>query len=356
MPDSYGQILELPFAHVRSLVWSGDSLIDWLGGANAYGLDGSCKRGQTGYSYRFDSVLRSPSGLFAALYERSGTKALLLKGREVIREINRSYYQAHVYDYPIALFRLPNGDEALAHCPDEYNVLEIERLETGERLTRRADGAPEADDFFHSGLTIDPTGRWLASVGWVWQPFCSVSVYPIAEVLADPRLLDGVRDVGGQVEVYSAVFDPDGRLVVAAHPESDDYCEDEPDVTGELRLRPGRLGVFRLDPPAASQASRPSPGGFLHEGPGDRWESMVPLPEATGRLFSVDSERLLALYEHPFLIEVATGQVLQRWLEINTGKWACCINRGMDLPPYAWDPEHRRLAVAAPDRMRVLQL
>jgi Fe-S oxidoreductase len=38
----------------------------------------------------------------------------------------------HIGDRPE---RLPDGPEILVHCPDRYNVLEIEDLESGQRLT-----------------------------------------------------------------------------------------------------------------------------------------------------------------------------------------------------------------------------
>ena len=40
-------------------------------------------------------------------------------------------YQAHEYEYPIALYYLPDGRPAILHCPDEYCQMEIELIETG---------------------------------------------------------------------------------------------------------------------------------------------------------------------------------------------------------------------------------
>jgi len=53
---------------------------------------------------------------------RAGTKALLLEpGGKFIREVNRSYYHAEAYRYPLALFTLPDGRTGLVHCLEEYN-------------------------------------------------------------------------------------------------------------------------------------------------------------------------------------------------------------------------------------------
>src|SRR5579871_4598357 len=116
---------------VKSLVWQGGKLMDWVSGDVEYDLSGT-KRGPTVfYPYRFDAAVVSPSGRFVALYERLGTKAIIMGPDGLFREINRSYYHAHVYEYPILFFRLADGREALAHCPEEYCDLQIEDPATG---------------------------------------------------------------------------------------------------------------------------------------------------------------------------------------------------------------------------------
>src|SRR5262249_11119680 len=99
----------------------------------------------------------------------------------------RSYYFANAYEYPVAVFTLPDGSQALVHCPDSYNKLEIEELESGRRLTTR-DG--KSIDFFHSRLQISPGGKYLLSAGWIWHPIDLVQLYCISNVLDDPRVLD----------------------------------------------------------------------------------------------------------------------------------------------------------------------
>ena len=101
---------------------------------------------------------------------RARHQALLLHDGELIRELNRSHQQAGAYDYPIALGALPDGRQILVHCPDAYNVLQIEDAATGERLTA---GPREPRDVFHSRLAISPDGQHLLSAGWYWQPSAS---------------------------------------------------------------------------------------------------------------------------------------------------------------------------------------
>jgi hypothetical protein len=52
----------------------------------------------------------------------------------LIREVNRSYYHADAYRYPLALFTLPDGRTGVVHCPEDYNRLEIDDARTGHRL------------------------------------------------------------------------------------------------------------------------------------------------------------------------------------------------------------------------------
>jgi hypothetical protein len=327
--------LELPIAGARSLTWQGDVLMDWLNSASAYGLDGVTTFGGVRYAYRFDAVLQSPSTDHTVLYERRGTKGLVLQGQRILREINRSYYQANVYDYPIALFDLPDGRAALAHCPNHYNQLEIELLETGERLTAREAGSVEPDDVFHSGLAADPDGKWLMSAGWFWHPFYEVSFHAVVDALGDASLLD--RSEGAVTycaEIASAVFLGPDRAVLASEPDAEHLLEDD---SPDIRLRPGMIGVYR-----------PSTR---------RWESLAVLGEPVGRLLAVDAEHVLALFGHPKLVHLPTARVVERWPQISSGSWNGCISgSSADDPPIGWDPAGKRLAIASAEKIQILHL
>jgi hypothetical protein len=116
--------------------------LDRLGGRILPNLDGLVERSGINFGYRFDYLtsLRLGDDLWCILYENRGTKGLILKNGQHVREINRSYYCADDYDCPVVLFTLPSGRAAVIHCPDEYNRLEIEDAETGARLTARDGG------------------------------------------------------------------------------------------------------------------------------------------------------------------------------------------------------------------------
>ncbi|MFE4633331.1 hypothetical protein ACFRJ1_08100 [Streptomyces sp. NPDC056773] len=137
----------------RSLRWDGEELVDAVGGFRRWTPDGAEHSGGFRYAHEYDRAAHSPSGRWTVIYTERGTKALLLDGERIARELSRSRYQAKAYDYPVALGTLPDGREVLVHCPDEYNVLQIEDAATGERLTAVA---REPRDFFHSRLASKP--------------------------------------------------------------------------------------------------------------------------------------------------------------------------------------------------------
>jgi hypothetical protein len=114
-------------------------------------------------------------GSLPAAVHRARDQGAGLGGRQDPAEVDRSFYHAKDYDYPAALGRLPDGREILVHCPDAYNVLEIEELATGRTTwslhctTRPCStsavccGARSTPVWRrHAGLTR--TGCWLSAI------------------------------------------------------------------------------------------------------------------------------------------------------------------------------------------------
>jgi hypothetical protein len=333
----FGTQLQLPANNlqrkVNSLCWVGDTLVDWVMGGIRYGLDGEVADPQIQFAYRFDAALLSPSGHFAVIYERLGTKGLILYDGKILREINRSFYHADVYDYPVLLFTLPDGREALAHCPEEYNRLEIDLLETGERLTTRPE--TKGMDFFHSRLAVDPSGNWLISAGWIWHPFDSISLFSIPATLADPTTLDRESDFPvGSVEVTTAAFSSADLLVLTSQMDAEDLGDPEERLTD---LIPGSIAVYDV--------RRKS------------YASVALLEAEAGTLMPVGMHHVVGFYEHPKLIHTASGRILHRWPDLATGKQLSSISFGVEqLPPLALDPIGRRFAVATDDGITVITL
>jgi hypothetical protein len=155
---------------------------------------------------------------FAVIYERLGTKGLLLHDARIVRELDRSFYHANAYEYSVALFNDLDGRVLLAHCPGEYCRIELEEAETGRPLTASADRKPS--DFFHSRLATSPHGRRLLSAGWLWHPLSVVAWFDIGQALADPHHLDSGDALPrlfnpGLAEESSACWLDEDRIAVA---------------------------------------------------------------------------------------------------------------------------------------------
>jgi hypothetical protein len=313
---------------IRSLAWRGDTLVDWVDGGREITLDGEVHASHVRYAYPFDAAVASPSGAFAAIYELLGTKGLILRDGKIVREINRSYYQADAYEYPIALIRLENGREVIVHCPEDYNRLEIEDLATGERLTAATDRNPS--DCFHARIAASRDGKYLVSAGWLWHPVDTVRLYDLAAALADPRHLDG-KGLGIDAwadDGCSATFLSGGVLAVdLVGLEIEERAPDAP--TESLRL---------FDP---SQPDAPR---------------MIRRAERLGTMMSVGKHHLLGLHGHPKLIDLGTGAVERRWPHINSGIQTSSILVNSDsIPPVARDEAGQRCAIADAEGITVLE-
>jgi hypothetical protein len=256
------------------------------------------------------------------IYEKLGTKGLVLSRGEVLREINRSFYHADRYEYPIAIFQTRSGRVLMAHCPEEYCRLELEDIRTGERLTVSRNRKP--DDFFHSRLRVSADGRWLLSAGWVWHPWSAVTVFDLEAALQEPAMLDrSAQTPNIEGEVAAAEFLPDNRILVATSDEETLSGED----TEEGAIGPNSLAVFN---PATREVT-----------------SCAHTDEPVGTLMPVDEASAMGFYGHPKLFSLKTGNVLKRWDGINSGnQTSSIIWSGISVPPIACDIANKRFAVA----------
>lgn len=312
----------------KSLHFLGDELID-LVGWNAYAMDGSVRRHDVHVSYVLDAAAMSADGRYVLLHERLGTKGVLFKDGDFVREINRSYYQAHRYDYPVALFTLPDGRGVIAHCPDEYNRLEIDEIDSGKRLT--ASTVRDPMDMFHSRLAASPDGRFLIDAGWVWHPADELVVFDVEAALADPATLDSEGlgiSLCGAANSFNACFDRNGVMAAVETGTWNPQVQKEDHTT--------ELAIYGLDNP--------------------RFPSIVPLDTPAGDLMPVGEGHVLVLSDIPRLLDRMTGQMVQEWPQYKLAVRTSAITwRGTPSSVYALDTAGQRCAIAQESELVVLQ-
>jgi hypothetical protein len=323
----------LAASRLRSLAWDGDTLVDWVGGAR-YRLDGTCEELNVGYAYRFDAA--AGLGPWGVSFEACGTKGRLLRdnGRrasgktvalsvDIIREIDRSYYHAEDYYYPVTIFRLAGGQRVVAHCPRGYNILDLEDLDGGCLTPRPVEGSA---DIFHARLEASLDGRWLLSNGWVWQPWRAVFVYDVAKALKQPAYLSTAGEAlalgdAWEWEVEGATFV--GHRIVC--------------VTGEEKAA---LTIYDLD--------------------ACRHERLIELAEPPGtRLMAVGDDHIVLFDGQPRLLRLSTGALVDRWDDLDGGRGIHqpSVSLQPQVPPWlATDPARGRFALGWPERIVVVSL
>ena len=277
---------------------------------------------------------------WAIIYKRLGTKALLLKHGTLVRELNRSFYHAHVYAYPVSLLLAPGGRVVVAHCPDDYNRIEIEDANTGERLTASTIRKPE--DFFHSRLQPSPDGKWLLSAGWVWHPFDALCWFNVEAALNDATTLDRFvhqtthsRHIGF-VEESSACWQTAKRILIGG-------------------------GSDEEDPEEAAQFSGPripANGLAVYDVMEDQFVASCSFGHPAGAMMPVGETHVVTFFGHPRLYRVAGGVLEKEWPAIQSGRETSSIFGYSPEPakPIAIDPHKQRFAVANGKTIYVVQL
>lgn len=271
--------------------------------------------------YPFDRAagLRSNDVSWEILYSNHQTKAILLKDSRIHRELNRSYYHADVYDFPIAITARRDGRVVIAHCPEEFNILELQDAETGEAIASFQGREME----FHSRLAFSPNGLHLIDAGWFWHPVNGACLF-------DAATLKPVTSFGFGAEIDSAVFLDDQHIVVTT---TDEILNGD---SAQPALGPRELGVWSI---------------------GNRdWISVVNLTEPCGTMMPW-REWAISFYDHPKAIELKTGKIVHQWEHIETGKQIGPISVNDPPPPaMALDPQHGRFAVCGRHGTFVVEL
>lgn len=309
-----------------ALAWDGEVLVD-VTTERRIGPDGSVSAASFYTSFKFDRglCLRDGDAVWSIAYVNRGTKALLFKDGREHRELNRSYYFAEAYDYPIAL-ALVDTRAVVLHCPTAYNIVEAEDAESGKILWSKKTEEME----FHSRLAVSENGKFLLSAGWFWHPFGGAWVCPVD---FDSEA-DSVREVAFSfgAEIDGAAFLDDDHVVVSSTHE---VIDGEDGFSGST-IGPMQLGVWSI-----SEA---------------RWTSTVPIATVTGPIMPW-KDWVISFYEHPKAIELSTGRIVQTWPEIDSGHQIGSIKLGDPPPPtLAFNQRLGMFAVADGPRIHIVSL
>jgi hypothetical protein len=224
----------------------------------------------------------------------------------------------------------PSGGEVVIHCPESYCQLEIEDAASGERIA--CAGVRKPSDFFASGLSVSPSGRWLLSAGWVWHPVHVANFYDLRAAFADSSVLDNPTvEPPGRWEVGSAAFIDDTTALVGT---TDEFSGAPGDPAEDI---PGKhsVGVWQI-----------GSGGYLRT---------VKLPHPPGTLMPVGSDHVVTFYEHPRMYDLRSGALIAEW-QIDSGKQTGSITWDELPPPIALDAARARFAVASKSGIHAIEI
>lgn len=324
----------IPITHgpVNSLCWFGNEIVDVVSGMVRYSQDGPGIASVRPYDSTYNRAITLPDNRYTVIYQVLGGQGLILdhQGR-ILREIRRGgdskigSGRSDRYEYPIALFYLPDGTPVIAHCPEEYCRIEIEEVATGNCLTVRE--TESNGDVFPSRLQVSADSAFLLSAGWGWSPINYAVLYDIGKVLNKPELLDAEDTYPGDLdETDSAAFNGTSQVICAG-------------TSWNRELSQNRHLLAAYDVITNELISR----AFLDDPAG----IMMPV-----------GDYAVGFYDHPKLIELATGKVSLRWRDIKSGtQTSSFIDADKESLSYiALDPLNKRFAVAGPESITVVQL
>jgi hypothetical protein len=60
-------VITIPAKNVSSLCFDGDTLVDWVGGARLFTLDGVDHGMRVNFTFRFNAAASSPDGRYAVI-------------------------------------------------------------------------------------------------------------------------------------------------------------------------------------------------------------------------------------------------------------------------------------------------
>lgn len=314
--------------YLQTICWVDNTIVDYASAGKKYTLDGQVKEL---YKYTFgfgDTAITSSDGQYAFIYQKLGTKGLLLKNGDILREINRSYYCAEVYEYPAAFVTIDNRT-FLVHCPMKYCRLDFEDVETGQIVTDDQDRNPS--DYFHSRLEISPNGKYLMSKGWFWHPWNDIRLFDIRKCFDLPEELDKSEiypNVG--TEICTASFIDENKVLIGS--------SDEEEMNDELleNLPQKHIAIWDIE---LNQISKP-----------------IKIQSEFGNLFAINEKFAWDLFKFPKIIDLETGEIVDKDESLASGLQKSSIIHHIDkLPKVAFNRQTKQIAITKDENIEILE-
>ena len=305
--------------YIETIDWLGGNIVDWVCGGQLYSAEGENSQIATyHYNFNFNGCITSQHREYVFVYERLGTKGLLLKNGELLREVNRSYYHANDYEYPAAFITRDNKTY-LIHCPQSYCQIDFEDVETGELVTNISERRPS--DVFHSRLSISPDGKYLMVCGWLLHPLDIVELFNVEECLKNPLLLDKsllCPEFG--TEISSASFIDNDRVLIAS-------SDEEPFDDEVLPILPQKhIAIWNFK---TNELSEP-----------------VQVNAEIGNLFAINDKQAWDTFKFPKLINLETGEVQIKFEEVFSGLQCSSIYYDIEKnPQICFDKNSGKIAI-----------
>ncbi len=312
---------------VRTIDWFDNKVVDWNSAGTQYSEDGETKQLHK-YHFGFvcDGSITSENGEYVLIYQKLGTKGLLLKNGELLREINRSYYQSAVYEFPATFLTFKNRTY-LVHCPFGYNQIDFEDVETGEIATNVKTRKPH--DIFHSRLEVSFDNKYLMSKGWVWHPLDVIELFDIEKCFENPNLLDkGMSPANVNAEISSASFIDNNKIILLASKSG--FADEETDL-----IKDGQIAIWNF-----------KTGDILNP---------INVNAEIGNIFAINDTKCWDLYNYPKIIDLKSGKVIDKMEEIDSGKQGSSIIHHLsDLPKIAFNKKTKQIAIAKDNTIEIL--
>ncbi|MEJ2901505.1 hypothetical protein WAE58_03675 [Pedobacter panaciterrae] len=293
--------------YLKTIDWLNGDIVDWVSAGQLYSSDGQQRQiAKYHYAFGFDASITSQNGQYAFIYKRLGTKGILLKDGEIIREINRTHYNAETYEFPAAFVTVDN-ETYLVHCPIDYCRLDFENVETGEVVSNIPGRNPS--DIFHSRLSISPDNKYLMVCGWAWHPVDTVELFEIEECLKNPQLLDkSFLYPNFGTEINSASFIDNDRILIASTDE-EPFDDEVPPLLPQKHLAIWNFIKNEITSPIKVN------GEF-------------------GNLFAINERQAWDMFKFPKIINIQTGEIESKLEEIDSGLQTSSIIYGdIEKPP-----------------------